>query len=125
MPEDAPILVNVWVSLESTAAAEIRRIGDIPVPLMVVEAEARAKKRRIATLIAASPVETPAGVAEHHASAWPGRLRRDSRLEGDPRARAKAEESRRDKWVAELVLVVESLDLPVVRVAAEMRVPNA
>ena len=122
---DAPVLVEVWEALAAAKAAELRRIGDMPVATMVVAAEAVGKKRQLASLIADSPAESPADAAEHHVAAWPGRLRRDSQLEGDPRARAKAEEARRDKWVAELVMVVESLGLRVVRVAAEMRVPNA
>ena len=53
--EDAPVLLEIWEALAAAKVAELRRIGDMPVPTMVVAAEAVGKKRRLVTLNAASP----------------------------------------------------------------------
>ena len=123
---DTPLLQEMWVLAAAGAASEVRRVANVPVVRVSVHAALSAKKRK--------STHGPAGgdrLHTDHASShlrpsalgFPT-LRRSRALEGDPKAREKAENAKRQHWINELRSIVLTSDMPIVQIARTHHDPS-
>ena len=123
--EDVPLLLQLWEMAERPAGRGLRSIAHTPVVARAVSQTLAARKREFAEACAhTDATATDQPLHSCHAS-LPVSLKRSRALEGDPQARQKAEDARRQHWILQLRELVHASKLPVVELAAASSSPTA
>ena len=117
---DVQGLRQLWV-LSECAVNEQRRLAHTSQPKVAVAVELLARKRSLASasVAIAEPSLIDSPTAAPLDGRWPKSLRRCKGLLGDPDARAKAEQVRRNKWLGTLQELVAASPVPLASIACK------
>ena len=115
---DVGHVVSVWRGLEQHARTEHRRLANAPMVVATAAAIVESKKRTWPSRVVAtdSAASSELAVRPPGQDGWPVRYKRSGVSQGDPSARARAEQDKRVQWLLELRDEAFTANIPSVNV---------